>query len=262
MKRTLILSTAVLLILSVTIVGQKSVVTTKIHGQEYTLTTADGLKLHAWLTPSPHENAPLVVLLPMMGNTHHSYNSFIKEMFARFKTLDSTRTMQAVPHFLALDLRGHGQSTQMGTRTLNYRTMEPEDFAPYPSDVKAVIEKVLADKKLSLDHRNIIIIGASIGANSSVMAAENIAGVTKVVMLSPGESYRQLEPGPCLARFGGKVLIMVAEEDAYSKTSSEKLTALKKSGCTLKIYPGPYHGTDLIDNSPEAMNLLIDWLVK
>ncbi|UCG62810.1 MAG: alpha/beta fold hydrolase [Candidatus Zixiibacteriota bacterium] len=262
MKSTLISITVFLFAFSSIAVSQKTVVTTKIHGQEYSLATADGLKLYAWLTPSPHENAPLVVLLPMMGNTHHSYSPFIKAVFERFKTPDSTRTMQAIPHFLSLDLRGHGQSTQMGEKTLNYRMMEPEDFAPYPSDVKAMIEKVLGDKKVSIDRQNIIIIGASIGANSSVMAAETLTSVKKVVMLSPGESYRQLEPGPSLAKFAGEVLILAGMDDAYSKTSSEKLAALKKSGCTLKTYPGPYHGTDLIDNSPEAMKLLIDWLVN
>jgi len=80
-------------------------------------------------------------------------------------------------------------------------------------------------------------------------------------MLSPGESYRLLEPGSALAAFKGRALILAATEDAYSKTSSEKLAALKPQGCTLKIFEGPYHGTDLIDNDAGALKLTIDWLV-
>lgn len=262
MKKIISLAVVVVCLLAVAACSQPKVVTTKMHGNEYVVTTADKLRLYGWLTPSPHKNAPLFVLLPMMSNTHLSYNTFIKAVFNEYKTADSTRTIQALPHFLALDLRGHGESTIRDGKSISHKTMEPEDFAPYPGDVQAMIEKVLADKNLDIDPENIVIIGASIGANTSVMAAEKIPGVTKVVMLSPGENYRSLEPATALANFKGKTLILAGQEDAYSKTSCEKLARLKTSGCTLKIYPGPYHGTDLIDADPEAMKFVIDWLVR
>jgi len=39
----------------------------------------------------------------------------------------------------------------------------------------------------------------------------------------------------------------------YSAASSRKLTALNKERCTLHIFEGSDHGTDIIDNNSEAM---------
>jgi len=262
MKKLLIIVFALLCISSIAIGGETETVTTKIHGTNIKVTTTDGLVLQGWLTPSPHGEGPLWVLLPMMGHTHTSYNPFIKALYERFKTPDSTRALQTLPHILALDLRGHGESTRLGNATINYRDMEPEDFAPYPEDVALIVNKVLKDPSLKIDKASTVIIGASIGANTTVMAAERIEGVAGAVMLSPGESYRLLEPAGALTAFKGRVLIFAATEDAYSKTSSEKLAALKPKDCTLKIFEGPQHGTDIIGNSPEAMEFMIDWLVS
>ena len=140
--------------------------------------------------------------------------------------------------------------------------MEPEEFKPYPSDVAAMIDKVMSDPDLQFDRTGTVIIGASIGANTSVMAAEMVGDVSKVVMLSPGESYRLLEPAPALINFKGKAMILAADQDKYSATSCEKLAGLNKSQCTLKIYEGPYHGTDLIDNDKQALSDVLDWLIE
>jgi len=262
MKKTLLFVAALLWISSIAVGGETETVKTKIHGTNIKVTTADNLVLQGWLTPSPHGEGPLWVLLPMMGHTHTSYNPFIKALYERFKTPDSTRTLKTIPHILALDLRGHGESTKLGDVTITYRDMEPEDFAPFPEDVALMVSTVLKDKSLKIDPGKTVIIGASIGANTSVMAAQLIKGVAGAVMLSPGESYRLLEPADALTAFGGKALILAAADDVYSKTSSEKLAALKPKNCTLKIFAGPYHGTDLIDNDAEAMKLMIDWLVS
>ena len=251
-----------LLLLWTAVSGETEAVKTKIHGTNVKVTTDDNLVLQGWLTPSPHGEGPLWVLLPMMGHTHTSYNPFIKALYERFKTPDSTRALQTLPHILALDLRGHGESTKLGDATITCRDMEPEEFAPFPKDVALMVNTVLKDETLKIDKGNIVIIGASIGANTSVMAAELIPSVAGVVMLSPGESYRLLEPASALTAFKGRALILAATDDAYSKTSSEKLAALKPEGCTLKIFEGPYHGTDLLYNDAGAMKLTLDWLLS
>ncbi|UCD63736.1 MAG: alpha/beta fold hydrolase [Candidatus Zixiibacteriota bacterium] len=262
MRKSFFLFSLLLLWLGGMVAAQQTSVTTRIHGNEITMTTTDGLELHAWLTESPVGKAPLFVLLPMMGHTHTSYNPFIKALYERFKTKDSTRTLQTLPHILSLDLRGHGASTRLQSATISRQEMEPEDFAHYPSDVAAMIEKVAAENEAAIDRNYIVIIGASIGANTAIMAAEQVSGVRQVVMLSPGESYRGLEPAASLVNFSGQALILAAKEDSYSRTSSEKLAGLNKKLATLKIYEGSYHGTDLIDADKHAMKDLLDWLVK
>lgn len=262
MKKLLVFVFALLWISSIVLGADAETVKAKIHGTSVTITTKDNLVLHGWLTPSPHGEGPLWVLLPMLGHTHTSYNPFIKALYERFKTPDSSRALKTLPHILALDLRGHGESTKLGATSINYRDMQPEDFAHYPSDVAAMIDTVLRRADLKIDQNGVVIIGASIGANTTVMAGQMVKGVSAAVMLSPGENYRSLEPAQALTDFPGKVLILAATEDAYSKTSSEKLASLKPKGCTLKIFTGPYHGTDLIDNEAGAMKFMIDWLVS
>ena len=261
MRKTLILVTSLLCFSTILAAEQSGTVTVKLHGQEYAVETADGLTLYAWFTPSPHKKAPLLVFLPMMGNTHTSYNVFIKGLFAEFKTPDSSRGMQKLPHFLSFDLRGHGKSTVLGDKTISFRTMEPEDFSHYPADVATMINKVLGEKGADIESGKVLVIGASIGANTAIMISKLVPGVSKVVMLSPGENYRSLEPAASLADFKGDVLILAGEEDAYSKSSAEKLAGLNKKKCTLKIYPGPYHGTDLIDANKDARDFVLSWLV-
>lgn len=253
---------SLLLCLTLSANSQQSAKVSKLHGTEYTIKTSDGLELHAWYTPSPFENAPLFVMLPMMGYTHTSYNPLIKAIYERFKSSDSTVKAAVLPGMLCFDLRGHGASTKLGDKNLSYRTMEAEDFLHYPSDVEAMIKHVLKQNNLQQQNLKMIIIGASIGANTAVMTAELLGGVAKVVMLSPGESYRELEPAASLINYRGKALIFAAEEDSYSRTSSEKLAALNKQHSQVKIYPGPFHGTDILDNNPEAMSFLVNWLIK
>ncbi len=253
---------SLLLCLTLPAYAQQGAKVSKLHGTEYIVEMPDGLDLHGWFTPSPFEKAPLFVMLPMMGYTHTSYNPLIKAIYERFKTPDSSIKSAVLPHMLCLDMRGHGESTSMGDKTISYRTMEPEDFQSYPTDVETMINHVLRENNLQQQKPAIVIVGASIGANTAIMAAELVGDVTKVVMLSPGESYRSLEPAPALINFKGKTLIYAAEEDGYSRSSSEKLAALNKTHCLLKIYPGPFHGTDILENNPEASSFLVDWLLR
>jgi pimeloyl-ACP methyl ester carboxylesterase len=183
-------------------------------------------------------------------------------LFNRFTDSASARSVQKIPNVLSLDLRGHGASTIIAKDTINYRTMEPEDFRPYPSDVAAVIERVLADHSAKIDRNKVMIVGASIGANVSVMAAEMVSDIAKVVMLSPGENYRSLEPAPSIVNYTGKILIIAGSEDAYSKASSEKLAPLNANTTSLKIYSGPQHGTDILDANEQAMADVLDWLLE
>ena len=84
--------------------------------------------------------------------------------------------------------------------------------------------------------------------------------MSKVALLSPGEDYRGLKPAEALKKFKGRILIFACEDDKYSAASSRKLAAMNEEHCTLHIFRGPDHGTDIINHNPEAMRVLVDWL--
>jgi len=237
--------------------------TPKLHSIEYTVQTEDGLTMYAWMTPSPVEApAPLWVLLPMMGQTHESYSQFITALYERVEQGDSVAAAFVLPNILSLDLRGHGKSVMIGDSAVNFRTLSEAEFRKYPADITAVISRLLADKNRRIDRSQIIVIGASIGANSAIMLHGLVDNLKRVVMLSPGEDYRSLEPAEAVTEFDGDILIFAGKEDTYSWQSSEKLAGLNKEKAVLKVYPGEDHGTRIPNNNPSAMNDLIDWLMK
>ncbi|MFQ5500400.1 MAG: alpha/beta hydrolase family protein [Candidatus Zixiibacteriota bacterium] len=223
---------------------------------------ADSLILHGWFTPAPTKvSAPLYVLLPMRGHAHDSYDSFISALSERYRA-DSSGSAAGRPHILTLDLRGHGLSISAASGELDFGSMGKSEYAKIPDDIVTAVNQLLADSSRQIDRDNIVIIGASIGANSSVMAAAELAGVTKVVMLSPGEDYLSLQPAEAIKSFKGKILICSSKDDTYSSESSESLARLNPKQTLLYVYPGKEHGTNLIGNNPMALSELLDWLER
>ncbi len=221
----------------------------------------DGLVQTAWFLPSPAgDEAPLLVLLHMMGHDHHSFDPLI-EALQKYVKADSARE-RLMPHILNFDLRGHGESASANHREVPYHKMDDSGFARIPGDVKLTVEYLLADTGYGINNDSLTIIGASIGANSAMLITELLPNVKKVAMLSPGEDYRGLKPAPAVKNFQRDMLIYATKMDDYSRTSSESLMLLDPKHCRLRVYGGEEHGTDIINNHPQAMRDLLTWLYE
>jgi hypothetical protein len=107
-----------------------------------------------------------------------------------------------------------------------------------------------------------MVVGASIGANTAIMITEQIPEIKKVVMLSPGQEYVGLKPEPALMAFEGDVAIYASMEDRYSYSSSKMMAKKKKDRCIFEEFYGDEHGTNIINNYPEAMKMMVDWLFE
>ncbi len=229
--------------------------------EQVVITAPDSLELHSWLHKSSYEReAPLIVLLPMMAKTHDSYDQFISALNKYLE--NNPYAPMHPPHYLALDLRGHGMSQTNASEQIVYGDMTADDFAKVPADVALMIKSVVANKEIKIDLGEIYLIGASIGANSAAMVTELVDNIAKVVLLSPGDDYRGLKPTSALKAFGGKTLIFAAVEDRYSAQSSNNMALTKTERCKLELFGGHDHGTNIINNDPEAMSKLIEWLMR
>jgi len=215
----------------------------------------DGFLLYAWLYDADpaNEKPGLALLLPMMGHTHDSYENFI--------SLLKTNGYAA----LAFDLRGHGKSVKAGSRTFAYEDMTPDEFALIPEDINSFFGNFKKENPRRFDYDNIVVIGASIGANTAgLLLDEN--WLTRAVLLSPGKDYRSLEPGLVMAvsdvsgQSGKAVYIAASKEDQYSASSSQWLFDQYPGPKIYKKYPGNNHGTDILDNVKDADRELIEWL--
>jgi len=227
---------------------------------EKTLILDDSLELWSELTRGLNqERQPLMVLLPMMAHDRASFQPFIRALL-QHAAQDTLRPH--VPAILNLDLRGHGRSVWKGRTAISFDSMSNEEFRKIPGDVAALVAHLSQDTTLTVDWNNITVIGASIGANSAALLTTQLTGIRRIVLLSPGLSYRGLEPEAALRAFTGKVLVYSSKGDEYSRDSSQKLAETTKTQVTLKWFGADQHGTDIINEDPAAMADLVTWILS
>ena len=94
---------------------------------------------------------------------------------------------------LAIDFRGHGESTKHGEQMLDYKTFSDHDHRGYIQDGEDALAFLL--KKYSLDKHRCAVVGASVGANVALVLEHNHPELPTVVALSPGASYRSIKIG-------------------------------------------------------------------
>jgi len=174
-----------------------------------------------------------VLLLPALGKTRESYPvSFIESLHEQMP--------DAV--VLALDLRGHGESTNLGT----YDNFDDSAFKEMKLDVlsaKPFLQKEYPSMK------EFYVVGASIGSSVAIIASEQEKTFNKVVMISPGIEYRGLGIEDAAMDYPFDVLAAASTGDAYSVSSANTIKSIRSSRTIVKAYPGSAHGTDMFSST-------------
>lgn len=160
---------------------------------------------------------------------------------------------------LAIDLRGHGESTKgPGETVLNYQEFQDADHQKSMADVEAAIQFLRQEKKM----REISIAGASIGANLAFVYASEHHEIRSIILLSPGLTYRGVDTGAVAEHFQPpqRVLCAASEDDEYSAASAKELHEKLAAEKRIEMFSDAGHGTTMIERKPEFMALLIEWL--
>ncbi len=212
--------------------------------------TSDSLSLCSTIYTRPGKSVKTIIGLPMMGHTRESFAPLRDSLVIIGKSVDSSNF--SLPSWQLFDLRGHGCSVNRSTEILDRKTMPESEFAKYPADIAGALK----------GKTGLTIIGASIGANTAALLTEEMSGIDQLVLLSPGMNYRGLEPADAIMTFKGKILLVASSGDEYSYNSVREMASLNPDHCTLMIFDGDAHGTDIINNNPAAMRALVDWLLK
>jgi pimeloyl-ACP methyl ester carboxylesterase len=214
---------------------------------ELTLLTRDKVKLAASYYQPIHEKAPGIILLHMFGRDRNDWHSLAKEL------------QKNGYGCLSLDFRGHGKSLKKDQKTLNWREFTQKDYADLALDLEA--GWVFLSNQSHIIKNRIAIIGASIGANIAMNFSVNHPEIKTLALLSPGLNYRGINIQGAISKLGDRSLfIAVSKEDFYSANSSAKLQSLAKGKVVLKTYTGSSHGTRLLKQEKELVNILIQWL--
>ena len=200
--------------------------------EKVALKTKDKNVLKANFYNTPNNKGKCVLLLHQYSKNKESWTELIPRLIKNKRAI------------LALDLRGHGESTG------NYKDFSEEDFENMSIDVNTAISFL---EEREFKKTDISLIGTSIGAN----LAQNYAASNtndKTVLLSPGFNYKGIN----LLIKDTRALVIVSKEDEYSyKTVKDIEKACPFSECIYLEDKG--HGIYMLDNElVSSINLFLN----
>lgn len=183
--------------------------------QEVTLTTEDNWKLSANYYPS--ENGKAVILLHDIERKKEDFSSF------------SAKLAEAKYGVLSLDLRGHGQSINLGVQKDFKKAGTDNEFNQMVRDVNSAVAFLLT-KGIGIE--DIYLLGAGLGANvaaKSLIFNQNAAGL---ILLTPSLKARDVLAMNGLKLYKNPVLVAVSAEDrkAFMEASFIRNAAFLSSG--------------------------------
>jgi len=214
--------------------------------ERVTLTTSDGVEIAGSFYAAEGPVRGGLLLLHMLGADRDSFSDTAgklrKEGFSA----------------LAIDLRGHGESTKAKQGSINYMAFTSDDYAAMDRDVDAA----LAWLEERLEKGSPIgVLGASIGANLALRAATAHPEVVGVALLSPSLDYRGIVTESVLPKYGDRPLfVAVSEGDYYSADGAKKIAEDTSKKVMFRPFEGNAHGTRLFTKYPELEKEVLAWL--
>jgi alpha-beta hydrolase superfamily lysophospholipase len=166
--------------------------------------------------------------------------------------------LPAVPNFaahglrvLAFDFRGFPPWASAPNRTA-------DDFAP---DLQAAVDAMHADGA-----SKVVVAGASFGGAAALAEGPKLHGVAGFVSLSGEENLpgRGLNALAAVHRLRAPLLVLASRRDYYLDAAAAKqiVRAAGSADKQLALFPGAYHGWDLLEEAPfkqRVWSRLLDW---
>ena len=164
--------------------------------QAVSLSTKDGWTIAA--TYLPASKGKTVVLLHDLGKTKETFSSFKKAL------------AKAGCGYVAVDLRGHGQSASRA----NYKSFEKEGpNNPFNKMMHDAIAAVSFLKSKGINENNILLLGTGLGANVAAKTAGAMPNLRGIALISPAINIRDVLPVPALRTYKGAVLLAASSDE-------------------------------------------------
>lgn len=205
--------------------------------QRVSFRTADGMTIAAtWYEPSARP-APAVILVHMLQRSKRDWEDL------------ASRLAASGIGALAIDLRGHGESSPAG---------ELPGYAPLVEDLKAA-RRFLSGRG-DVQPSRIGVAGASIGANLAALEAAADDGIASLALLSPSLDYRGLRIEAAVRQYGKRpVLLVASDDDPYARRSAVDLQKAGGGVRELLLLTAAGHGTNMLGRSGDLPQALVDW---
>jgi pimeloyl-ACP methyl ester carboxylesterase len=162
---------------------------------------------------------------------------------------------------LAIDLRGHGSSRSgPNGKSLDYLQIEKQADGWMSS-----LADIRTARQALLDHganpKDLGVAGEELGASLALKYALSEPSIQAVVMLSPGLDLHGLHIEKDILKLKDcPVLLVTAENDAYSAMSASALKSAASVFSEIQRFSGSALGADLFASHPNVMNQIVDWL--
>ncbi len=219
----------------------------QVTGDAVNFQTQDGWNIAGVYQPAG-STGKVVLLLHDIGKGKHEFKTF------------SGKLKDNGFGYLAIDLRGHGQSVNKGEYKDFAKEGVDNDFNKMTRDVDAAVNFL---NKKGVSEENIIFVGAGMGANVAAKAASMWPGIGGVALITPVTNFRDVLTIPALRVYKGNVFIAAAADDkkTFLEASLLRNVAFLNSGEGKVVFATAYDqaGHNLLDRwvTPE----LIEWLL-
>lgn len=206
----------------------------------------------------PKKGQPVLVLLHGLGSVRGEWEKLTK-------ILDNF----GIGYFL-FDLRGHGESNKtISGQQVNFTEFKKpgpgSEWDKMVKDLDVVIKYLVKEKNVK--EENIILCGASLGANICLIYGSKNRNIKNLILLSAGWDYAGLKTEPAAKKVvnnhNNKLRILFAASfmDSYAYSSTRQLINILKSGnveITFLEGKDAQHGVQMFDD--EFLKKLLKWI--
>ena len=221
------------------------------------LVTRDDLELAAAYYPVATNSAAAVLLLHGYGKSREEWGP-VAPLFQ----------MNGIA-VLALDLRGHGESTRRlsanGVETVDYHNFSPKNYRDMLLDINQAYDWLASQP--GIDAHRIAVVGSSIGANLALRYAAFNDEVAGLILISPGLVYHDLRTDDVITKYGRRPLrIVVSRDDVFAFESSRRLIDLRQhagqavESNELIACSGTLHGSTMLTGVKGLSAVVFGWL--
>lgn len=161
---------------------------------------------------------------------------------------------------LAVDLRGHGESTYLGKDEIRWNEMTVEGRLSSLRDVEAAA--VYLKKQVPEAENNLWIAGSSFGAALALRYAVSDPEVRGVILLSPGLKFGGVDIEEAASAYRQRPVLMAAARDDFGAVRAAETIAglIPSPDKKVLIREEAGHGAPMLDASPDLKKEVLAWL--
>jgi len=231
--------------------GSSSTVAEGLHNRpaRAEFTTTDGVQIVGdYYPPTGRGVVPAAVLLHMYKSDRSSWKPLVRPLHdAGFAVL-------------AIDMRGHGESTQPESKNLAERVNSRDDalFNAMYKDVEAALAWVR--KQPNVDPDRYVLCGASVGCSVALHHTALHDDALAVICLSPGTNYLGVESTEHIRAIRKTPVLLLATEG--ERRAVDQLAEIGKTAEGDILGPGRTHGTRMFGKIEDIESRIADAFAK